>query len=45
MSAPADAIADLLALRGLVDRYAGAVDGRDADAFAALFTPDAVLAV
>ncbi|HVG99842.1 MAG TPA: nuclear transport factor 2 family protein [Miltoncostaeaceae bacterium] len=45
MSAPADAIADLLALRGLVDRYAGAVDGRDTDAFAALFTPDAVLAV
>lgn len=45
MSAPAAEIADLLALRALVDRYAGAVDARDADAFAGLFTPDAVLAV
>jgi ketosteroid isomerase-like protein len=39
------ALADRLALRELVDRYASAVDARDADAFADLFTPDAVLAV
>jgi hypothetical protein len=37
--------ADRLALRELVDRYASAVDGRDAAAFAALFTPDGALAV
>ena len=41
---PAD-VADRLALRALVDRYASAVDARDADAFAALFTADGVLAV
>jgi ketosteroid isomerase-like protein len=44
VTAPGDT-ADLLALRALVDRYASAVDARDADAFAALFTPDAALAV
>lgn len=45
MSTSPDQAADRLALRELVDRYASAVDARDADAFAALFTPDAVLAV
>jgi hypothetical protein len=42
---PLGEVADRLALRALVDRYASAVDARDADAFAALFTPEAVLAV
>ena len=37
--------ADRLALRELVDRYASAVDARDAGAFAGLFTPDGSLAV
>jgi SnoaL-like domain len=40
-----DHTADLLALRALVDRYASAVDARDADAFAGLFTADGALAV
>ena len=38
-------LADRLALRTLVDRYAAAVDRRDADAFASLFLPAGVLAV
>jgi ketosteroid isomerase-like protein len=37
--------ADQLALHELVHRYAAAVDGRDTDAVAGLFTPDAVLVV
>jgi hypothetical protein len=41
---PAD-VADLLALRARVDRYAVAVDARDRDGFAGLFTPDGALAV
>lgn len=45
MSTSPQAIADLLALRALVDRYARAVDARDAGAFAGLFTADGVLAV
>lgn len=45
MSIPLHEMADLLALRALVDRYAVAVDARDADAFAGLFTADGVLAV
>ena len=45
MSTTPEQTADVLALRALVDRYASAVDARDADAFAALFTPGAVLAV
>jgi hypothetical protein len=45
MSTNPQEIADLLALRALVDRYAQAVDARDGDAFAGLFTPDGVLAV
>lgn len=35
---------DRLALRGLVDAYAVAVDRRDVPGFLALFTPDATLA-
>ena len=42
---PDSDVADRLALRGLVDEYALAVDARDADRFAGLFTPDGVLAV
>ena len=38
-------IADRLALRELVDRYAAAVDARDAEAFAALFGADGELVV
>lgn len=38
-------LTDRVALRGLVDEYALAVDVRDRDRFAALFTPDGVLAV
>jgi ketosteroid isomerase-like protein len=34
---------DQLALRDLVDAYAAAADARDADAFTALFLPDATL--
>lgn len=45
MSTTPEEIADLLALRALVDRYARAVDARDAHAFAGLFTADGVLAV
>lgn len=45
MTDPLGEVADRLALRALVDRYASAVDARDADAFADLFTPEAVLAV
>ncbi len=45
MSTTLETIADRLELRTLVDRYAAAVDARDADAFAALFAPGAVLAV
>jgi len=40
-----DELADRLAVRALMDKYALAVDARDRDAFAALFTPDGVLAV
>jgi hypothetical protein len=43
-TAPED-IADLLAQRALVDRYAQTVDDRDADAFAGLFTAEGSLAV
>ena len=45
MSTTLEEIADRLALRTLVDRYAATVDARDAGAFAALFTAEAVLAV
>ena len=45
MNTTPEEIADLLALRALVDHYARAVDARDADAFAGLFTADGVLAV
>ena len=38
-------LADVAALRRLIDQYAIAVDSRDAVGFADLFTPDAVLAV
>jgi SnoaL-like domain len=38
-------LADRLELRALVDRYAVAVDARDAEAFASLFLPDGVLSV
>jgi len=38
-------LSDRMALRALVDRYAAAVDARDADAFAALFLAAGVLAV
>jgi ketosteroid isomerase-like protein len=38
-------LTDRLTLRALVDEYALAVDTRDRDRFAALFTPDGVLAV
>jgi uncharacterized protein (TIGR02246 family) len=40
-----DELVDRLALRALVDEYALAVDARDPDRFAGLFTPDGVLAV
>lgn len=40
-----DDASDRLALRALVDEYAVAVDARDADRFAALFAPEATLAV
>ena len=45
MSTTHEEIADLLALRALVDRYASAVDARDADGFAGLFTAGGSLAV
>jgi ketosteroid isomerase-like protein len=38
-------LADVAALRRVVDEYALAVDGRDAEAFADLFTEDATLAI
>jgi hypothetical protein len=38
-------LADRLDLRALVDEYALAVDGRDADRFAGLFTPTGELAI
>ena len=38
-------LADMLGLRALVDAYALAVDSRDADGFAGLFTPSGELAV
>jgi ketosteroid isomerase-like protein len=41
----ADQLADRLALRDLSDRYARAVDRRDVDTFAELFTEDAELSV
>jgi uncharacterized protein (TIGR02246 family) len=37
------AVDDLVALRALVDQYALAVDARDSERFAAVFTPDGVL--
>lgn len=40
-----DDVADLLALRALVDEYAIAVDSRDAGRFAGLFAPEGTLAV
>jgi len=41
----AQEVAERLALRDLIDGYAAAVDARDADRFAALFTPEGSLAV
>src|SRR5581483_10448248 len=38
-------VEDLVALRGLVDSYAAAVDAKDRTAFVALFTPGGVLRV
>jgi SnoaL-like protein len=38
-------VSDRLALRALVDEYASAVDARDADRFAGVFTPGGVLAI
>lgn len=38
-------LADIAALRRVVDEYALAVDGRDAEAFADLFVDDATLAI
>ncbi len=45
MSDTPSTLADRLELRALVDEYALAVDGRDADRFAALFTPTGELAI
>jgi uncharacterized protein (TIGR02246 family) len=36
-------LADRAHIRGLVDEYAAAADGRDGERFAAAFTPDGVL--
>ena len=43
INASASAIGDRIALRGLVDQYALAVDARDGEQFARLFTADGVL--
>ena len=45
MTSSAEALADRLDLRALVDEYALAVDDRDADRFAGVFTPTGVLAI